>query len=160
MPTPIQKPGRSKQDYGTPPELLKPIKTRLHIADFDIDVAASNENKVCHYYYDEATNGLHNPWTVPEPESGWAWCNPPFERIVLWVTKATIEAKHGNSTCMLIPASVGSYWWKTRVDPYAYALFLNGRITFVGCEDPYPKDCALLLYTPYRATGNQIWSWE
>lgn len=160
MPMPQQKPGKSKQDYQTPPELLKAIRRRLCIGIFDVDVAASKDNAVCPYYYDEERNGLAQSWTVPEAESNWAWCNPPYANIEEWVRKATLEAKKGANTAMLIPASVGSEWWRTWVEPYAYQLFLSPRITFVGCDTPYPKDCALLLYTPMWLTGNQCWRWK
>lgn len=160
MSMPLQKPGRSKQDYQTPPELLEAIKDRLRIKDFDIDVAASKENKVCEYHYDEQSNGLEQSWAVPEPESGWAWCNPPYASIGPWVRKAAVEAHNGTNSVLLVPASIGANWWSEWVTKYAYITFLNGRITFVGCDNVYPKDCALLLYTPWRMVGNDYWGWN
>lgn len=159
MSMPAQKPGRSKQDYQTPPELLVAIKRRLYITDFDVDVAASKDNAVCPYYYDEERNGLAQPWQVPESTSGWAWCNPPYANIGDWVEKAIYEVWQGANIAMLIPASVGSNWW-SRAEKYCYQLFLSPRITFVGCDTPYPKDCALLLFTPMGLTGNQCWRWK
>lgn len=157
---PPQKPGRSRQDYQTPPEFLAAVKQRLYIGNFDIDVAASAENAVCHNYYDESMNGLRNPWYVTQ--GGWAWCNPPYGNIRDWVSKAAFEAgpSHGASTAMLVPASVGSDWWKECVEPFAYQVFLNGRLTFVGETAPYIKDCALLLYTPWGFRGNEVWNWR
>lgn len=159
MSMPAQKPGKSKQDYQTPPEFLAAVKNRLRIRDFDVDVAASKENAVCEYYYDEASDGLAQSWQVPEPESGWAWCNPPYSNIQPWVHKAHEEARNGVNIALLVPASVGANWWRECVEPFAYAAFLNGRITFVGADGPYPKDCALLLYTPWGFTGTEIWTW-
>ena len=157
---PIQKPGRSKQDYGTPPELLAAIKRRLGIGQFDIDLAASAENAVCVNYYDEAMDALadRNPWKVTQ--GGWAFCNPPYSHIEPWVTKAVREADAGAHIAMLLPASTGSNWWAAWVEGYAYTLFLNGRVTFVGCSAPYPKDSALILYTPQFFLGHEIWFWE
>jgi hypothetical protein len=75
---------------------------------------------------------------------------------------------------MLIPAGVGSNWWRDYVHNKAMVLLLNGRITFGGCPpnpktgkvDAYPKDCALLLYSPenkfYIDHGDaayDVWSW-
>ena len=48
---------------------------------------------------------------------------------------------------MLVPAGVGSNWWKAWVHHKAYVFLLNGRITFVGQPTCYPKDCCLLYYT-------------
>lgn len=157
---PKQKPGKSKQDYGTPPEFLAAVKHRLRIPDFSIDLAASKENAVCSVWYDEEADSLHpdRPWDMPE--GGWAWLNPPFSNITPWAAKAAKEAQRGAHIAMLIPASVGANWWRDWVEAYAYQSFLNGRITFVGETTPYPKDCALLLYTPWQFMGHEIWNWR
>jgi phage N-6-adenine-methyltransferase len=159
---PVQKPGRSKQDYGTPPEFLAAVKNRLRIGDFDIDLAATKENAVCPYYYslEEGKDSLLQSWQTPEPESGWAWLNPPYADIQPWVHRAHKEAETGAHVAVLIPASVGANWWAECVDPYAYTVFLNGRLTFVGETTPYPKDCALLLYTPWGFKGSEVWNWR
>lgn len=161
MAMPVQKPHRSKQDYQTPPELLEAIKFRLCIEDFDIDVAASKENAIAPYYLslEEGRDALINSWQVPEPTNGWAWCNPPYSDIAPWIDKAAYEARKGAYVAMLIPASVGSNWWAL-ASSFCYQLFLSPRITFVGCDTPYPKDCALLIFTPMGLTGNQVWRWK
>lgn len=158
MTMPQQKPGRSKQDYRTPPEFLDAVKRRLSIDRFSIDLAADFHNRVADAYYTKDDNALERTWN-PEPGQ-WAWCNPPYANITPWVEKAVRESVRGAHTAMLLPASVGSNWWMQYVEPYAYQSFLNGRLTFVGCDTPYPKDCALLLYTPWGFTGHEIWSWQ
>ena len=157
---PIQKPGRSKQDYQTPPELLYAVKSRLGIGQFDIDLAASAENAVCPNFYDEDDDSLSDkcPWWFTSGR--WAWLNPPFSDIEPWVMKAVSEAKKGANIVMLVPSSVGSNWWKEWVDRQAYISHLNGRLTFVGADGPYPKDCSLLLYTPWVFIGTETWTWK
>ena len=157
MPMPAQKPGRSKQDYQTPPEFLQAVKQRLHIRDFALDVAASDSNHVAPLYYTEESNGLEMSWTLA---GGWIWCNPPYAHIAPWVNKAAHEAANGAQIAMLVPASVGANWWASYVEGYAYQCYLNGRLTFVGETAPYPKDCALLLYHPWGFTGHEIWYWR
>lgn len=157
MSMPIQKPGRSKQDYCTPTEFLAAVKDRLCIGNFDMDVAATAENAVCVNYYDESMDALSRQWLVTQ--GGWIWCNPPFGKITPWVKKAAWESYNGASVAMLVPASVGSNWWRDYVELYAYQVFLNGRITFVGESTPYIKDCALLFYTPWGFTGHEVWTW-
>lgn len=154
---PRQRPGRSRQDYGTPPELIRTVKDRLKIDDFWVDLAASADNKVCDYYYDEAQDSLAQSWLF---EGSWGWCNPPFGHIEPWVYKAAMESSLGASVVMLVPSSVGSNWWRDWVAPWAYITHLNGRVTFVGETDPYIKDCSLLLYTPWRMVGSETWSWN
>lgn len=155
---PIQKPGRSKQDYCTPPEFLKAVKARLHIIDFVYDLAASKENTVAPLWYDEAANSLIQNWVW----DGWCWCNPPFAHIEPWVEKAANEAMRGAQIAMLVPASVGSNWWWTWVEPNAYQTYLNGRLAFMPDKPKwlYPKDCALLLYHPWGFVGHELWHWR
>lgn len=160
MAIPKQNPGRSKQDYGTPPELLRAITAKLGIRRFSLDVAADATNSVAESFYDAERDGLADGNRWLSGEGSWTWCNPPFAGISPWVHRAASEARMGAQVCVLVPASVGANWWKDWVEPRSYQLFLTPRITFVGCKDPYPKDCALLLYTPWGATGNQTWRWK
>ena len=83
--------------------------------------------------------------------------NPPFANIGPYAQKAYSD---GGKIAMLVPASVGANWWRDWVDGKSYVLFLNGRLKFGGCKDYYPKDCALVLYTPERFIGNEVWSWS
>jgi phage N-6-adenine-methyltransferase len=163
---PIQKPGHSKQDYTTPKEFLEAVKKRLHISEFAIDLAASAENTVAEVFYTEEDDSLR-----PELKwdwGGWAWLNPPFAHIEPWVKKAMIEAHLGAHIAMLVPASVGANWWGNFVEPHAYQVFLNGRLCFIpdwkeqgfGSPPLYPKDCALLLYTPWGFLGHEVWNWR
>lgn len=153
---PIQKPGRSKQDYSTPPAFLDAVRKMLRISDFSYDLAASVENAVCPSFYDEAMDSLKQSWVV----GGWAFCNPPYANIRPWVEKAVAEAALGASIAMLLPASVGSAWWFDHVHGQAYAYFLRPRLTFVGETAPYIKDLALLLYAPFLAGGYATWDWR
>jgi phage N-6-adenine-methyltransferase len=162
MTMPAQRPGQSKQDYRTPPDFLTAVKARLGIREFAIDLAADDANPVAPIYYTETDNALLQSWAHP----GWGWCNPPFADLEPWVEKANWEAEHGwaadqrAQVAMLVPASVGSNWWATYVDGQAHVLLLSPRLTFVGCTAPYPKDCALLLYTPYIRGGYECWRWK
>lgn len=172
---PKQKPGKSYQEYRTPVELLIAVKKRLHIGDFSLDVAASKENSVAFSYYTEEDDGIVQDWET----NGWNWCNPPFGDITPWVAKGYSESLKGASTVMLLPASVGSDWWKDYVEQYSYQVFLNGRLCFIPnwrttvnpsprnttgafykSQPLYPKDCALVLYTPFGFVGNETWHWR
>lgn len=163
---PKQKPGKSKQDYHTPKELLEAVKQRLCITDFTWDLAASVEDAVCADFYTEEDDSLVCDW--PKTYGGWCWLNPPYADIEPWVAKAANSTAHGAQTVMLVPASVGANWWKTFVEPFSYQVFLNGRLCFIPdwreqgfkSKPLYPKDCALLLYSTWSFRGNEIWSWE
>lgn len=152
---PKQKPGRSKQDYCTPPGFIAATKRRLGIMAFAIDLAASSENTAAEHFYGVDLDALKQSW----PSHGWNWLNPPFSKLGPWVKKAFTQSRTGARTAMLVPAGVGSNWWRDWVHGKAFVLLLNGRITFVGETAPYPKDCVLLLYGPDIAPGYDVWTW-
>ena len=157
---PQQKPGKSRQDYSTPPEFLQALKNRLGIPYFECDLAASIGNSVAPLMYTEEDNSLDpaNSWKFG---SGWSFCNPPYADIRPWVRKAFEESRKGAHVVMLVPASVGSNWWSNWVHRGAMVWFLNGRLTFVGETAPYPKDTAVLLYAPHILEGGYtVWNWR
>jgi len=164
---PMPTPGSSRQDYGTPQEFLLSVKTLLQITSFWKDLAASPENAVASRYYTVDNDALliRNGWE--SPYFGWNWLNMPFRKIEPWVEKAHQTESVGNHA-VLVPASVGSAWWRKWVHRKATVLFLEGRLTFVGEIDPYPKDCALLLYpfgkglTRFGSTVHHynVWDWR
>jgi phage N-6-adenine-methyltransferase len=156
MPMPAQKPHRSKQDYQTPPEFLAAVKQWLGVEEFALDLAASEYNAVCPRWFDERQNALVQPWA----SEGWAWLNPPFAHLEPWVRRAYEQSRCGASLVMLVPAGVGSNWWRDWVHRRARVLFLNGRLTFVGESTCYPKDCCLLIYTPTEVPKYDVWTWR
>src|SRR4051812_32665701 len=108
---PKQKPGKSKQDYGTPPEFLAAVKRKLDIDVFDCDLAADHTNAVADTYLTKEDDALLAPtWKF---DDGWNWLNPEFTRINPWARKAFEEARdHQTRTAMLIPAGMGANWWR------------------------------------------------
>lgn len=161
---PKQKPGRSKQDYGTPPDLLNAVRRRLAIEEFSWDLAADEHNTVVvenedgKRHFNESDNALTKDW-VWDTLGGWLWLNPPFANINPWVEKAYEESQRGAHIVVLTPASF-SEWWRDWVEGKCYVVHLQGRIKFVGCDAAYPKDCSLLVYTPFGFKGSEVWSWR
>ncbi len=156
MTMPKQKPGRSKQDYGTPEEFLLAATSKLGIKTWARDLAASDENAVTFPYFTEEQNSLVQCWS---DMTAWQWLNPPYSDIRRWVQKAYGASLEGAQIAVLIPASVGANWWRDWVHEKAHVLCLNGRIKFVGATGLYPKDCALLLYSKRLTPGYHIWTW-
>lgn len=161
MSEPRQRRGRSKQNYQTPPEFLTAVKQRFGIRQFDIDLAAEPHNAACEHFYTEEDDALVQPWRVG---NGWNWLNPPYADIRPWVHRAHQEmVREQASTLMLLPAGVGSNWFRDWAHEKAQVIFLNGRLTFVGCDTCYPKDCLLLVYQPAPtgiSRGYEIWTWN
>ena len=160
MTTPVQKPGRSKQDYRTPGAFIVAVKRLLGIEKFTVDLAADASNTAAHVFYSAEENALTKSWNWWS-NGEWAWLNPPYADIRPWVEKAALSP---SNIAMLIPASVGANWWKAWVHHRAKVLFLNGRLAFMPDKPTglYPKDCALLLYGPglERHPNYDIWTWR
>ncbi len=159
---PEQKPGRSKQDYGTPPEFLVAVKKLLGIHKFSHDFAASAHNAVAETYYDAAIDALtmaDDDWARMTGGTGCGWLNPPYANIGPWAKKC-VEMSHSAHIAFLVPAGVGANWFRDYVHAKARVLFLNGRLTFVGATQPYPKDCILCLYGPDVTIGYDVWNWR
>lgn len=152
---PRQQPGTSEQSVRTPKVFLDAVKLRLGIDAFAVDLAASRANTVATKFYSKRTNALVHPWVF----DGWNWLNPPYADIKPWVKKAYEESLLGARTAMLLPAGVGSNWWRDWVHGKARILLLNGRITFVGHATGYPKDLVLLMYEPGVVPAYEIWTW-
>lgn len=162
MPTmPKQKPGRSKQTYGTPWDFIEAVKELLGIVEFDCDLAATAENAKCPNFITPEMDALDTSWATWG--SGWNWLNPPFARIGPWVQRAWEYTVFDHTrTAVLVPAGVGANWWKAWVHRKADVYFLNGRLTFEGETLPYVKDCALLLYHAgfNHTPGYKVWDWR
>lgn len=144
---------RGSSNYSTPPELIIAIKGLLHIDEFAHDFAADATNTKAPTWFSEGTDALkvHN-WAA-YCNSGWGWLNPPYKNIEPWAEKSSACSLSGGRIAMLVPASVGSGWFRDHVYRKALVIFLNGRV------DPYPKDCMLCLYDDTR-TGYSVWPWK
>lgn len=142
----------SKQDYATPVEVIRAVEHRFGPIVFDL--AAHEGNAKAAQWNGPgglAADSLATPWRV---RSGLQWLNPPFSDIAPWAAKCARERAH---VALLVPASVGSVWFRDHVAPHADVYLLNDRICFDG-KNVFPKDCLLAVYGEKR--GICIWGWK
>lgn len=154
---PLQKPGRSKQDYQTPRPFLGAVEALL--GPIAVDLAAHEGNHVCPRWLGpggEERDAFDARWWKLTP-SRLLWLNPPFANIGLWSERCLEEKERGARIALLTPASVGTEWFAQDVAGKAAVLFLRPRLTFEGCEDPYPKDLMLSLFG--WVPGFFLWDW-
>jgi hypothetical protein len=169
MTEPQQKPGRSKQDYGTPPSFLEAIAARFGY--IDLDLACSVDNLVAPCGIIEQLDALKQDWASPsvyvrnehyvlDRVSGIhvAFCNPPFADIRPWAAKCESVRFLPRKTLLLVPASMGSKWWVDHVLGQGMAFGIP-RLQFVGADGLYPKDLSLILYTS-GVHGTGYWDWR
>lgn len=144
--------GTSKQDYATPPEFIAAVEAMFGPIAFDL--AASADNTKAPRFYSEADDSFTKPWHLIE---GLLWLNPPFGNIAPWAAKCHAEAELGARIAFLVPASVGSNWYRNSIHKRHLVLFLNGRICFDGVNG-FPKDCMLVMFG--MPAGFEVWRWS
>lgn len=163
---PTIKRGKSVQEVGTDPKFIEAVLGRFGYIGFDLAASASNSKASLtndalsrKAYFDKVDDSLKQKWNELECD-GVMWLNPEYSDIEPWVAKCAAEsALICKPILCLVPASVGANWWKEWVHPSAHAIFLNGRLTFDGHTQPYPKDLSLLVYFG-GLTGDSIWRWK
>jgi phage N-6-adenine-methyltransferase len=159
---PVQKPGKSKQHYGTDPLFLNAVRERF--GPLVLDLAASKKNTVAPACITKAEDSLKVSWEKAMPEKGNAWLNPPFGRITPWALKCKIVMRcRGPESFLerilfLTPASVGSNWFELCCFNDAAVLLLKPRLVFVGETHPYPKDLILSVFG--EKPGVTMWRWR
>lgn len=167
---PAQKRHESKQDYATPDNLIAATLHRLMIRAFAFDFAANKKNTKAARFWSSRDNSLAKTaleWLeaiieAPGSTAGWGWLNPPFKHIEPWAELCYQLKCQGGRVAFLVPASVGSDWFRDHVHEKALVLALNGRLAFMKGQprNLYPKDCVLCLFAPDVAPGFEVWDWR
>lgn len=180
MPEPKQKPGQSKQDYGTPWSLIRAIEARW--GKLTIDLAARADNAKAPLFITPEEDSLKQDW-ARRISSGNGWLNMEFADIAPWVKKSAlwfIESPRKGSIITLTPASIGSEWFARWCENRAKVVGLRPRIKFEGCHNldkktklrtcdatclgcaSYPKDVMLMLWGGKFEDEPilQTWRWD
>lgn len=94
-------------------------------------------------------------WADLSPRRGWVWLNPPYNPVAVmrrFLESARTTAQRGTPVLALVPASVGTRWWREAVEATAQAYWvLDGRVTYTGPHSvgyPAPWPSALVVYSP------------
>jgi site-specific DNA-methyltransferase (adenine-specific) len=151
---PTVKRGRSKQDYGTPPDFIAAVVTRF--GGIHLDLAATRENRKADLFFSPEDDAFDHDWNQI---TGNLWLNPPFADIKPWAAKCALTYGRRGFLFLLTPASIGTDWFNLDVKGFAYVLGLSPRLTFEGTTDPYPKDLMLSVYG-YGLHGFDTWRWK
>lgn len=151
---------RSDQEVETPPELIAAIVDRF--GEITIDLAATPANTKAAKFFGPKVDSLSQDWAKAIGD-GIGWLNPPFGNIEPWASKCreTEEAlSHEAALLMLVPASVGSNWYRNHVHGIAWSIALSPRVRFVGHAQAFPKDLILCAYGARFPTGLDVWRWR
>ena len=112
---------------------------------FDLDPAADAANAKAPAYFTPEVDGLAQRW------HGRVWLNPPYGKTSTprWLAKAKaeVDAGHAERVVCLVPARVGTAWWREcEVDPAVFVRVI-GRIKWaVDRRGEAPFDSAVIVF--------------
>ncbi len=137
-----------RQDWQTPQSFFDHWDDKY---GFDLDAAASFDNRKCDRYFDEEDDALSQPW------EGTVWCNPPYSnQIGKWIRKGYEEAQKGATVVMLVPARTDTRWWHEYVMRAAEIWFVKGRLRFGGSAANAPFPSAVVVFHRIRSAKPEI----
>jgi len=139
---------RQRNDWGTPPKLFEYLSERY---DISCDLAASDDNALCKRYLTEkesAKNALTYDWRKIIKKGTYGFCYPPYKLTAKFLQRAAeFKVLYGLRTIFLVACRPCTNYWVNDVHGHATPYFIQGRIKFVGAEDPAPFESAFLDYS-------------
>jgi hypothetical protein len=150
---------KSVQEVQTDPELIRAVVARYGRIGFDLAASKAN-SQAGDSFFSKADDALARDWSGLRAET--LWLNCEFNAIAPWAAKCHEEVdkmhRKWRRLLLLTPASIGANWFRDHIHQHAYVQALNGRPTFVGSTQPYPKDCMISCYD--GTTGFGVWRWN
>ena len=134
-------------NWETPPEIFDPLHAAYR---FDFDAAATAQNTRLEVFISPSADALETDWTR---YGKMAFLNPPYSpwrTMARFLDRADYWTNHGITTVALLPAKVGTGWWRDYVAHKAQdIMILNKRVSFIGMANntaPFPS--AIAVYRP------------
>ncbi len=166
-------PEEDKDEWRTDPILFELC---LREFNFNLDVAASDENHLCDTWYTKEDNALERNWGMLRRLTN-AWCNPPFSLKHEFLNKGIEEHEKGTNTCFLVPgdAPETDWWVETVYDlnwmagpklvrPRFHVRILKPRVNFYTPDMKHIKGnnrpSALIIMGWDLPPGIYTWYWK
>lgn len=163
----------SSGDIWTPWEFIRAVEKKFGPIAIDLAASGPQSAKASRWITPEE-DSLNQDWTAML-NGGLGWDNCPYSNVAPWAKYHQRQWERGARTLLLVPASVGSNWYWSYVDPYA-EVYSVGRMVFDNCFDRktgqlvstvYPKDLILCHYDAMANTYRsdyprrmQRWDWK
>lgn len=125
---------------------------------FHVDLAASQDNRLCRQYYSED----HSAFTFCSSVIGNVWCNPPYSSIGPWVELcARLSRETGKVFVMLLPADTSVKWFAEAMREYSECHLISGRLSFINEETGEPvsgnnKGSAVFIFDSLSPLRSQV----
>jgi site-specific DNA-methyltransferase (adenine-specific) len=133
-------------NWPTPQWLVDQLAEEFAPGGFDLDPAATAENAKALRFFTESVDGLAQPWHARA-----VWCNPPYGKTSTprWLAKAKaeVDAGHAGLVVCLVPARVGTTWWKQYAVDRGVFIRQLGRIRWhLDRRGEAPFDSAVIIF--------------
>jgi phage N-6-adenine-methyltransferase len=138
-----------RDNYRTPDYVFEYYNKQYH---FVCDVAASDEDHKCEYYFIKEENGLITPWCSSN------FCNPPYSKkngnyLGDWVYRGLEGVDLCQTSLFILPLGFTSNWFNNWVKGKARIELPDERIEFInpetGLPDDHPRnDNMVIIYGP------------
>jgi phage N-6-adenine-methyltransferase len=143
-----------REDWGTPIDLFLTLSFAHRFA---VDLCASPASALCSFWVTEgvdlmsplAGDVVRDAARAHARGPAYAWINPPYRGAggtgLFVVRAAELCLVHGLGLVALIPASVGSRWWRESVDPFFDFVIFTPRLRFEGAPSSAQFDSAICV---------------
>jgi phage N-6-adenine-methyltransferase len=128
----------NSDEWETPQDLFNELNQEFR---FDLDVAATRENKKCKNYFSKDLDGLKQSW-----QGSYVFCNPPYSQISKWVKKASGEANSNTKVVMLLPARTDTKWFHKYIYNKTEIRFIKGRLKFSNSKNSAPFPSMIVIF--------------
>lgn len=150
---PRQRRHESEQVVETPRVFIDAVEARFGPLDVDLACSAVNQKAPARLHRD----ALKQPWDVLR--GSLLHSRDIFRAHGSTFAYGGLHRHRTGLAFLLVPASIGSDWFRTSVQRDAMVLALSPRLTFVGHANAYPKDLILAVYG-YGLRGFDSWRWH
>tara|TARA_R110000772_G_scaffold125384_4_gene232082 strand:+ start:614 stop:1111 length:498 start_codon:yes stop_codon:yes gene_type:complete len=145
--------------WRTPKEVFKYFNDQY---SFECDVAASDDNHLCDYYFTEEIDALTYSWEIQLAPGLYVWCNPPYSKPLPWIEKAIAESQEsGIGSVILLNCDMSTRWAKLLTKFSCEIIFITeGRIAFLDGEGKAiggnNKSQMVIIIPPYVRAGEPV----
>lgn len=153
-------PPEHRDSWRTPPEIFATLNAEFI---FQLDAAATEQNRLCRLFISEEENTLTTSWAEAMGYApGYVWLNPPYSDITPFVLKAADQNRYGCIGCvMLVPSDTSVGWFKEAIQTASEVRFITaGRLAFIDSKGKpvsgNPKGSMLIIWHPYPRTHCQF----
>jgi phage N-6-adenine-methyltransferase len=142
------KTGDSKE-HQTPWWIVRQLEDELPgCGGFDLDPAATFENKKAPAFFSKEEDGLNHSWSLFSTRKTFVYCNPPYGvEQGQWAEKAWRESFNDVVSYLLVKVVSDTDWWLEFAMKAAEIRFVHHRVKYEGVSDgPSTFPSAILVY--------------